>query len=51
MSETSMYLSIIDCELGMVTETETLVNLPVRDVCVCMTAPIKSNADSILEIF
>ena len=50
MSETAIYLSITLCALGMVTLIETLVNFPVLDCCVVITAPMSLNSDSILAI-
>jgi len=44
MVETSRYLSIICCELCICTSIETLVNLPVLDLVVLITAPTRSNA-------
>ena len=50
MSETAIYLSITLCALGMVTLIETLVNLPVLDCWVVITAPMSLNSDSIFAI-
>ena len=44
--ETSWYFCMIASALGITTSTETLVNFPVLDCRVSITAPIRSNAFS-----
>lgn len=49
--DNSWYFSIISCEFFIVTSTETLVNLPVFDFVVLITAPIQLNASSTFFTF
>ena len=49
--DTSMYLSIISWEFFMSTSTDKLVNFPVLDWVVLMTAPMQSKALATVAIF
>src|SRR6478609_10819143 len=50
MVDTSRYLSITPCGLFISTLTDILVNLPVFDLVVFITAPMQSNARSTCSI-
>src|SRR6478609_8865989 len=50
MVDTSRYLSITCCGLFISTSTDMLVNLPVLDLVVLITAPMQSNAFSTLAM-
>src|SRR6185369_9579023 len=50
MVDTSRYLSITCCGPSICTSTDMLVNLPVLDLVVLITAPMQSNAFSTLAM-